>query len=79
MQCRCSLRGDFTPVNNNITHIRRLREHLRRPTEDHNLVPMVIEEGTDKSNNGSRWRKIVGDEGVCTAHHWYCRVVHTVG
>ena len=40
-----SLRDDLTPANNNINQIKMLREHLRRLAEDHNLVPMEIEEG----------------------------------
>ena len=50
MQGRRSLGGDFTPVNDNINQITRLREHLRRLAEDHNLVPTEIEEETNQEN-----------------------------
>ena len=50
MQGRHSLGGDLTLANDNINQIRRLREHLRRLAEDHNLVPTEIEDGTDQLN-----------------------------
>ena len=44
MQGTRSLGGDLTPVNDNINHIRRLRKHLRRLVEEHNIVPIEVEE-----------------------------------
>ena len=38
------------PTNDNINQIRRLREHLRRLFEEHNLIPMETEEGTNQTN-----------------------------
>ena len=50
MQGMHSLRGDLTPTNNNISHIRRLRKHLKRLAAENDLVPIEIEEGTDQIN-----------------------------
>ena len=50
MQDRHSLGGGFMPGNNNINQIRRLREHLKRLAEEHNIVPTVIEEGNNQAN-----------------------------
>ena len=50
MQGRHSLRGDLTPANDNINQIMRLREHLKRLEEDHNLVPTKIEDETNQEN-----------------------------
>ena len=50
MQGRHSLRKDLTPVNDNIYQTKRLREHLRRLAEKHNIVPMVIEGDNNQAN-----------------------------
>ena len=47
------------PANDNINQIKRLREYLRRLAEDHNLVPIVIEEGTTKQIR--QWRPMEED------------------
>ena len=81
MQGRHSLGGHLTPAIENSNQIRKIRDNLIRLSQNNNLVPIEIEEVTNqnKSSNGSLWRKASGDEGICMAHHWHCRVVHTVG
>ena len=59
MQDRCSLEGDLTPTNDKINQIRRLREHLRRLAEEHNIVPMVIEKGNNQAIN--QWQLVKKD------------------
>ena len=50
MQGRHSLGGDLAPANDNINQIIRLGKRVRRLVENHNLVPMIIEEETNQDN-----------------------------
>ena len=50
MQGKHSFGGNLTPANENINQIKKIRERLRSMSEENNLFPTKLEEGTNQLN-----------------------------